>query len=356
MRPIRGLEFTTGEHGYESLSVFVPMSLQEAFYLLDRPGLPQVFVKSNAITVWQGRLEDLHIVAGGIELGALGDWRGYSDVPYDKGIAGAEGEAEHLSVTGLTIVRDLVAKVNSVNSFMSASTGLIDDPGVTLVKEHYQDRYASDILNRLAQQGDNQSPVRVWEAGVWDDRVLHFRAQASAGRTWHVDALEIDLERTIATLWNSAYGLYQDPANQRRVTAVSTDAPSVDRWGVTRRAPVSIQTTETARAEKARDLFVQDNKDPKPRASIPFTRLFDAYGTAWPNWAAKAGDKFFLRNLPTTLSADIDRIRSFRCSHTKYQADGDRIEATPELSLPSVSRPDIPGTVGTPPTIPTSPG
>ena len=346
MRPMRGLEFSTGDHGYEALSVFVPMSLEESFFLFDRPGLPEVLCKADGITVWQGRLEDVELdsLAGGVTLQALGYWRGYVDGPHTK---------TYLAGTAQAIVNDLVATVNALNSFMSASTGLIQNPGVTLKTEIYEDKLPGEILDRLKNLGDNQTPPRYWEAGVYDDKVLHFRPRGDVARTWYVDVSALQLQRTLETLYNSAYGVYSDPANQRAVTSTASDQPSIDRYGLTRRAAVSVRTTETAVAEKTRDTFIEDRRNPPARAAITFDRLYDAYGTQWPNWSPHNADTIVMRNLPPTASVDIDRIRSFRIGQTQYHAGSDTISVTPEARLPSlIGRPlvlDIPGSIELPP-------
>src|SRR3990172_4295369 len=81
---VTSLEFGTNEHGFAELAAFVPMTLSEAFQLYDRPGLPHVLVSDNGATVWEGRLEDVAIVNGGVRFGAFGYWRALSDAPVTR--------------------------------------------------------------------------------------------------------------------------------------------------------------------------------------------------------------------------------------------------------------------------------
>lgn len=76
--------FSTNGHGFAALSVsLVPMSLVEAFEWYTWPGLPHVVASDNAAgVVWEGRLEDIAIVAGGVALVALGYQRAFYDAPY----------------------------------------------------------------------------------------------------------------------------------------------------------------------------------------------------------------------------------------------------------------------------------
>jgi hypothetical protein len=75
--------FSTNAHGFASLEVpFVPESLPDAFAVYDWPGTPWAVVTGDDGTAWEGRLEDITIVPGGVQLAALGAWRALGDVPY----------------------------------------------------------------------------------------------------------------------------------------------------------------------------------------------------------------------------------------------------------------------------------
>jgi hypothetical protein len=74
---------STNRHGFAMLRVpFIPMSLQSSFTVYGWPGLPHVVVSDGAAVVWEGRLEDIDIVAGGVALTAFGYQRALHDVPY----------------------------------------------------------------------------------------------------------------------------------------------------------------------------------------------------------------------------------------------------------------------------------
>jgi hypothetical protein len=79
---IADAQFSTNGHGFAALNVpLVPMSLTEAFEWYTWPGMPHVVV-SDAGVVWEGRLEDIAIVNGGVSLMALGYSRALYDVLY----------------------------------------------------------------------------------------------------------------------------------------------------------------------------------------------------------------------------------------------------------------------------------
>jgi hypothetical protein len=45
----------------------------------------------------------------------------------------------------------------------------------------------------------------------------------------------------------------------------------------------------------------------------------------------RSGDTITIRNLSPGLSASIDRIRTFRVTHTSYDAMADTLQVEPEL-------------------------
>lgn len=323
----QGVRFSTNERGFASFSCFVPLSLLDSFFVYDRPTLPHIAVTWAGGVVWEGMLEDVAIVDGGLRLTALGYIRGYAAAPYST---------SHIGVTASTIVQALIAAANALNSFMSSSTMLVQDPGVTLA-EIYEDQYPVDILDRLCNLGDSQTTPRLWEAGVWENRILHFRPRGDAARKWAVDVAAADIERTLETLYNSVYAVYQDGGNQRAVTATSSDSTSIARYGLTRRAAVSLQAIDSTLAGKVRDAYLSDHKDPPVRAGVGFRRLYDQFGTLWPAYAARSGDQVTIRNLPPTATSDIDRIRTFRLKETDYDADIDWMSAVPESLRASIA-------------------
>lgn len=478
----RGLKFSTNRHGFAGLGCFLSRSLQDSFLLYDRPGLPHVVVTKNGYTAWEGRLEDVAVMGGGVRLGALGYWRALSDVPYtslwsttkvaeaftpngdynaaysekerfnldnnnrlfvgltknnaytlnkaagwlfshpndgrkqiatismdydflasanctfrvvsfdwssdtafasgavensivgdgtpqsgslditlasDKDIAGidliastahtytGETAAEYLKVTnvrvktttestvrGGSIAADILNAVNNINSNqIQTVSSFISNTAFDLHDEIYEDAYIPHVLDRLAMLGDG---TNIWETGVWENRILHFRRRGSVGKSWYVDLSALEIERTLEILNNSVYANYQDTSGRALRTAASADTFSVSRYGVTRRASINANTTSSTQAESHRDTFLADRKDPIPRAGIDFRELFDANGIRYPNYMLRSGDTVTIRNIPPTTSSSIDRIRTFLADETEYDEETDTINVTPESRLPTL--------------------
>lgn len=80
----RGVRFSTNKRGFSACRVaLVPMPVNEAFEAYEWPGTPHVVVSDGATgAAWEGRLEDIAIVEGGLSLTALGYARAMLDVPY----------------------------------------------------------------------------------------------------------------------------------------------------------------------------------------------------------------------------------------------------------------------------------
>lgn len=242
------------------------------------------------------------------------------------------------SVTADNIIKDLRSAVAAINPTLVASdTSLIQAPAVDLPDEIYLDQRPADIMKRLAGIGDSQTPPRQWEIAVWEGRRLAFRPQGSAGRTWYVDVDRLDIERSLDELANSVYSLYRDAAGDDVRTAASTDAASVAQHGLTRQEMVSARTSNSALAITQRNAQLQDRKTVKPATRVPIQALYDGYGSRYPLFYARANDTIVIRNIPSHLSATIDRIRSFRLAETTYRAHMDSLDGVPEVPLSSVA-------------------
>lgn len=322
---IRELKLTSGAHGFESLVCIYVCDIAEAFEIYDRAGLPHVAVTDNGATIWEGRLEDVAIVDGGVRLAAFGYQRALSDTLYT---------ATHTAANSSDIAAALVADVAATNSTqLSTSTALISTNALS-VTETYNDMRPAEILSRLAGYGDTSG--NLWEWGVYDQRALYFRQRGSAGRAWYVDATSLQLERSIDKLYNSVYATYTNGTNTTNRTAASTSSESVARYGITREAAVNSDKKDATIAAYQRDTFLADNKDATPRAQIAFDSVYDASGGKWPLYMVRAGDSITIRNLPPTISSTVDKIRTFYVARTNYSADDDVLTVEPSAFTPTI--------------------
>lgn len=322
---VEGLEFATNPHGFASLSAFIRLPQFEAFRWFDQYGLPWLQVNAEAAVVWEGRLEDVDLVDGGIRVVALGAWSAFNDLPYTDTPGTQSGDV---------IVKALKDEVISVNpDQLSDDEYLIDDPGVDVYDEVYTDASMTEILNHLAALGDSEAPPRVWEVGVWESRRVHFRPRGSAGQAWYIDAMSPQIQRSLSQVRNSVFTRYDDDT---LFTGTETDPISIARYGVTRQLVISSDTTDSGQAERERDAALADQAQPIPRASVPIDVVYNAAGTITPKWMVRSGDTMTIRNLPPDAGTLVDRIRTFLISETRYRPDGDVLEVTPESPLPTL--------------------
>ena len=237
-----------------------------------------------------------------------------------------------------TIVRDLLATVVAQNpTQLSAAAGLIASPGVDLLDEQYLDMPPSAILDRLITLGDTQSPPRSWAWGVWDDQQLFFWPEGTNGQSWYVDISDLDLQRTIDTLANRVYATYQDTNGRTVRTAATTDAASVTRMGLTRTAQIGASTTNAAQVAAQQSVALADAANPPPRFGITVDAVYTSAGGRAPIWLPRAGDTVTVRNLPPTISIDIDRIRTFRIARTSCDLIARTLHIEPAVPLPSLA-------------------
>lgn len=321
----QGVELGTNEHGFADLTAFVQLPPPQAFAWFDRAGLPWIEAWGDELA-WQGRLEDVRLVDGGIQIVALGAWSAFGDVPYTATPASPTQSD--------VIVRAILAAARADNpDQLSPDEWRILAPGVDVFDEDYTDARMADILTRLAGLGDDQDPPARWEVGVWEDGLVHFRPRGSDSRTWYTDLPSIEIERSLAQVINSVYTRYDDGTS---ITGTAADAPSIARYGVTRRRALASRTTDVVQATRERDAALADGAMPIPRAGVTLDRVLTATGTPVPRWMVRSGDTLTIRNLPPDSGDLIDRIRTFRIAETRYRADDDTLTVVPESPLPTL--------------------
>jgi hypothetical protein len=236
------------------------------------------------------------------------------------------------------IVKALITYVNGINSTqIDSSTALVDSPNVDITDAWYEDRTPADILIELAAMGDDSSPVKKYEVGVWEGQRLHFRQLGSQGQDWYTDAASIRVDSTIDTMYNSHYAVYKDYAGDNLRTAISNDTASQSKHSVIRRRAVNTRTSDATEAATWRDAAQEDEKDITPRASITTGAIYTSSGAIINPWQVRAGDTMTIRNLPAGSGGVVDKIRTFRISRTRcYVSEGGRLEVTPGLETPSL--------------------
>jgi len=234
------------------------------------------------------------------------------------------------------IVKDLI----SANAYgmqwwgksgVSASAALIQSPGLDLTDIILLDQTHGAILDRLCALGDNQTPPRLWETGVWENQLLFFRPQSTpATQTWYAHEATIDIDRSITTLENAYYAVYQDASGTTIRSAITSDAASIARYNVVRTKVIQPQSTSPAEIAIEQSTALQDTAVVQPRIQVHVTHVYDVNGAEVPLWRVRGGDTFVIRYLPPTVGGIIiDRLRGFRVARTEYNVDQDMLTVEP---------------------------
>jgi hypothetical protein len=235
------------------------------------------------------------------------------------------------TVTAGPIIADLITFISDLNGELIDDSTSVFDPNVDLDEAVFEDALPADIISALATVGDDSTPPNIFEAMMWEGPSLHFHPMDDYDSVqWHTDAEFVELERSLQSLTNSYYAVF-DSGKQR--TAVGADADSVAIHSLTRRGFISANTTSETQAETIRDSRLECTCG-RPRANIGIVGLYDKRGGDFAYWHARAGDKMTLRNLDPDLGT-LDNLRTFLVDTTEHNLSTNELSVTPE-EMPSV--------------------
>lgn len=235
------------------------------------------------------------------------------------------------------IVQSLVGIVSALTgSYLSSSTLLIEQTGIDLTDEIYEDANPADIITYLANLGDASG--NIWETGVLDNEMLYFRERASVGRAWYVDPISIEANLDLAALANSMYAQYRDESGATLRTTPIEDSNSIEIYGIEVQGVVSSNSSLAGVANLIATTALNDGATPAPQVGILIDRLFDVSGNRVYNWEARSGDTSTSRSLSPRVASNIDRVGMFRLAGHSYTPAADALELVPERPLPTLDR------------------
>lgn len=302
-------------------------SLSGSLFTLNGSGVLQSGTASVTVFVGQAVFFRLRFT------GASATYTGNTGANYFRA-TNPQVRATNTTITAKLIIDDTISVANGANSGIQSTTAYVSDPGLALKQEVYEDADMGASIRRLVGLGDTATPPNEWIAAVFEDYLLVEQLGASS-RDWFVDLDEMELQRSATNLVNSAYAIYQTPLQENIRTATSTDANSVVEHGRTRRAAVETQTTSSSEATVQRDVYLNDNKTPKPRARLNIGRVRTAGGQLVPPYLPRAWDKLTIRSLPA-VGSSVDQIRTFYIWRTRYDFVNDELTVEPATSLPDL--------------------
>lgn len=206
---------------------------------------------------------------------------------------------------------------------------LITASTVDLQDEIYEDMRPAAILDDLAFRSG-----AVW--GVDSHGVFFWRPRGTVGNRYFVDALGIELERSLAGIYNQTYGIYNDANGAALRTATAKNALSKLVYGVTREEAIQADTTSATQAEAHRDALLADSAFYVVRANIEFDAIYDATGQRVSGAGIQGHDTVTIRNLPPQLAVDLDELATFTIDTAEFDAETGKLQLQPALPIPTL--------------------
>lgn len=240
-------------------------------------------------------------------------------------------------VAASDIVASLVGYVNAANpKHLSSETARISTTSTVMQDANYEDKRPADILAELALQHGYQ-----W--AVWEDRILEFAPVPTVDtlgvRSWVVDAeSDMVVERSLAGVYTNVYASYdsQYDGTLRTNEAVATAVAELIQ--LKRQQVLSVQTQDATQAAAFRDAALGDWSQRRARVQINFRRVFDSGGGQGRLYQMRSGDIVTIRNLPPTLSEDVDGLRTFVIGETVYDVDAGTMSISPATPTPTLEK------------------
>jgi hypothetical protein len=155
-------------------------------------------------------------------------------------------------------------------------------------------------------------------------------------RNWYVSAARFQVQESVNDLNNSYYAVYRTAAGRKLRTAATSDALSIQSYGLTRRSFVTAQTTSSAEAGTWRDAALTDGTAYALRATVAIGRVTDQGGAERPAYEMLPGDNLIITNLPQTLSTDIDNLSSIRLARVEYDKSSGAVSVESDSPVPTL--------------------
>ncbi len=329
------LNYSTSLHGgFKDCHLVAPMELGEIWLYLQRLGqegrhFAHLEIVENQAIRWEGRIISAGFaISSGVPslaLGALGYWSSCHDqrittVDYSAGVHTVDSIIKAM----------LTAKCPNINSDQSNIDAVAGNVQLVLPV----DKYTTDhIIKELAPLGDSSD--NTYYAAVWEDRLFHYHARSIDAVDWKVRLRDISRGslmqaaqhlRTRADAWDGA---------ARTAEAYDADAEKV--YPI-RDMVVSVPSgTTAARAEDARDRFIQERKDPQQTSQFTITAQplqVTTFGPVTGNLmsAVRAGDVVRIIGLipASAASPQLDNLRTFYLLETRYDAGRNVLTMIPD--------------------------
>ena len=297
--------------------------------------------------VWEGQVEDVELILGGVNVTALGYWAtAWYDPHMDLAAAPPAPYTYNANETAEDIIKDVLTRSCPL---IAADQTHVDDPGLVIATAadplSWGDTYPGDIVLEIARHGDAANDHRWWFA-VWEDRIPWFKEEAVSAVTWNARLSDFapmgfSLRKGPRDFASQVYALYLAAGVLTR-TNLASDA---DVEGDQRQKTYVVSNlgeVDSGVATQRRDTELAWRKSIHPQGRFTLDGLvYDAYWNPRPLWRVRAGDVIRIADLvpdSAGLSAvTLDRLRTFFVRRTQYDFDHHTLTIDPDVLTPSLA-------------------
>lgn len=317
---IQGLQFSTKlPGGFELCSFTLKADLPEAWEWLTKKVFYRLVISDGEKILWEGRIQDLELLAGHAGATAYGYWASLNDGKY-KTAYNANADA--------VIKAILTAQCPSISSDQSH----IDATGGPAISSaagtKYLDQSPRILVEMLAAFGDTAG--NQWYFAIWEDRTAYFFKRDASSIDWLVtlgDLAKFKLKHRAGDLWNKAYALYTSGGTLTR-TADAENTLSQSKYNLMRYYCIpNLGEVAAAAAQAARDTWLAEHKDiwPSLEEFVLGDTVYDTNKVPYPSSWVRAGDVIRVLDLvPGSAELDAvvrDALRTFYILGTEYELE-----------------------------------
>lgn len=319
---IQNPKFSTKLHGGFNLCSFaLKADLPQAWHWLINRMFFRVVIADKSRMLWEGRIQDIGISPGMVDITAYGYYASLNDEPYRTAY---DDDADVVIKAMLTAA---APQINADQSNIAATGG---PPIISSAGPAYLDKKVRVLVEKFMKFGGTGTQ---WYFAIWDNRIPYLFQRNISSVDWTVklgDLARFKLRHSGSDLWNESYAVYEDGGLAR--TPDAEDTTSQAKYGdgtndfIRSHAIQDLGTVDAEAAESARDTWLAEHKDIWPTLEdiALGDRVYDTNGVAYPSSWVRAGDVLRVLDLvPATSSLDEvsrDALRTFYILETNYNA------------------------------------
>lgn len=296
-----------------SFNVAMPLSVAVNWHSQQEIYFYKVVITAGALIAWEGRIEKLEPVDGGLYVECRGFWSSCKDRGESTAsVAGASTQAQIKD-----ILTDVCVDINSDQSNIGSAGG------TAIVT--FTSNYAQDMILQCSEAGNStgaQWAFLIYESGIFSaDRAAtaFFQARASTTPTWYATFDNIAGGGALG-LARDIYELANQISSSDNTTSYTSDSDSQTQYK--RRDILKTVGTEEAKT------ILNRLKNMPTSSNLVLNGVYGITGLRNPLWRVRAGDVIRVVDLATPARQTVvglDQLSNFYIQATDYDADRDML-------------------------------